>query len=317
MIEVGDQGPGLPDDLAKYLVGHSDEAPGAGRGLGLWIVRRLVADEDGEIRVVQESGLSTLIRVTWPFRENLSRSKAQRALSAWRRSMPNEPGCVAVVDDDPIMGESLQRALELEGWRAVWWHTGKKAVDGMFELCPDLVLCDIRLPDMGGEEVFRATNARSLAPPFIFMTAFGQIDQAVALVRAGAQDYLTKPFELASLFQKVREILSLRVRDGGQGVLGVSQSMRGIEALLRRLAPRSLPILFTGETGTGKEVCARFLHGVSPAATEPFMAVNCAAIPSELLESEAVRTRAGRLLWSPSASFGICRARARRHPVSR
>jgi signal transduction histidine kinase len=72
-IEVGDQGPGLPDDLAKYLVGHSDEGPGTGRGLGLWIVRRLVADEDGEIRVIHENGLSTLIRVTWPFRENLSR----------------------------------------------------------------------------------------------------------------------------------------------------------------------------------------------------------------------------------------------------
>jgi DNA-binding response OmpR family regulator len=74
--------------------------------------------------------------------------------------MPNEPGCVAVVDDDPIMGESLQRALELEGWRAVWWQTGRNAVDGMPELSPDVVLCDIRLPDMNGEEVFRATNAR-------------------------------------------------------------------------------------------------------------------------------------------------------------
>jgi two-component system response regulator HydG len=96
--------------------------------------------------------------------------------------MPDELGCIAVVDDDPIMGESLQRALQLEGWRAVWWDTGKTAVDGMSELCPDLVLCDIRLPDMDGEEVFRATNARTLAPPFIFMTAFGQIDQAVALI---------------------------------------------------------------------------------------------------------------------------------------
>jgi len=200
--------------------------------------------------------------------------------------MPTEPGCVAVVDDDPIMGESLQRALELEGWRAVWWHTGKTALDGMSEHCPDLVLCDIRLPDMDGEEVFRATNARALAPPFIFMTAFGQIDQAVALIRAGAQDYLTKPFELASLFQKVRESMSLRVGDAAQGVLGVSPSMRGIEALLRRLASRSLPILFTGETGTGKEVCARFLHSVSSAASESFMAVNCAAIPPDLLESE-------------------------------
>ena len=78
MIEVGDEGPGLPDDLAKYLVGHSDEAPGAGRGLGLWIVRRLVADDDGEIRVIQEGGLSTLIRVTWPFCENLSRFESAK-----------------------------------------------------------------------------------------------------------------------------------------------------------------------------------------------------------------------------------------------
>ena len=200
--------------------------------------------------------------------------------------MLTELGCVAIVDDDPIMGESLQRALELEGWRAVWWHTGQNAVDCMFEVCPDVVLCDIRLPDISGEEVFRAASARSLAPPFIFMTAFGQIDQAVALVRAGAQDYLTKPFEVASLFQKMREVLSLRVRDGGNGALGISKSMRGIEALLRRLATRSLPILFTGETGTGKEVCARFLHQVSPTAAQPFMAVNCAAIPSDLLESE-------------------------------
>ncbi len=200
--------------------------------------------------------------------------------------MPDEMGCIAVVDDDPIMGESLQRALELEGWRAVWWRTGKQAVDGMCALCPDLVLCDIRLPDMSGEEVFRTANARALAAPFIFMTAYGQIDQAVALVRAGAHDYLTKPFELASLFPKAREICSLRARNDALGALGVSAPMRRIEALLRRLAPRSLPILFTGETGAGKEVCARFLHQVSPAAGEPFMAVNCAAIPAELLESE-------------------------------
>ena len=139
---------------------------------------------------------------------------------------------------------------------------------------------------MSGEEVFRTANSRSVAPPFVFMTAFGQIDQAVALVRAGAYDYLTKPFEIATLFHKAREIVSLRVRDGEQGALGVSPAMRQIEALLRRLAPRSLPILLTGETGSGKEVCARFLHQVSPAAAEPFMAVNCAAIPAELLESE-------------------------------
>src|SRR5271169_6289762 len=180
--------------------------------------------------------------------------------------MPVDMGCIALIEDDPIMGESLQRALELEGWRTSWWQTGKDAIEGLQSSDPDLVLCDIRLPDMTGEEIFRAANVRSLAAPFIFMTAYGQIDQAVALVRAGAHDYLTKPFELASLFPKAREILSLRVRDGAQGVLGVSPPMRRVEALLRRLAPRSLSILLAGETGAGKEVCARFLHQVSPAA---------------------------------------------------
>jgi two-component system response regulator HydG len=200
--------------------------------------------------------------------------------------MPVEEGSIALVEDDPIMGESLQRALELEGWSTSWWQTGKDAIQGMQSSDPDLVLCDIRLPDMGGEEIFRAANACAMAPPFIFMTAYGQIDQAVSLVRAGAYDYLTKPFELPPLFQKAREIISARLHPRSQGILGISRQMRRIEALLRRIAARSLPVLVTGETGSGKEVCARFLHQVSPAAKEPFMAVNCAAIPAELLESE-------------------------------
>jgi two-component system, NtrC family, response regulator HydG len=200
--------------------------------------------------------------------------------------MPDELGWIAVVEDDPIMGESLQRALELEGWRTSWWRTGKEAVRQVQACSPDLVLCDIRLGDMSGEEVFRTANSHSLAPPFIFMTAFGQIDQAVSLVRAGGYDYLTKPFDIESLLQKARDIVSLRPRDTAEGILGISPQMQQIEALLRRIATRSLPVLFTGETGSGKEVCARYLHQVSPAAREPFMAVNCAAIPSDLLESE-------------------------------
>ena len=200
--------------------------------------------------------------------------------------MPDDRGWIAVVEDDPIMGESLQRGLELEGWRATWWRTGSDALRFVRECSPDLVLCDIRLGDMNGEEVFRVANSRSAAPPFIFMTAYGQIDQAVSLMRAGAHDYLTKPFELESLLQKAGAIIAHRPRAGGEGALGVSEKMRRIEALLRRMATRSMPILITGETGSGKEVCARFLHGISAAAKGPFMAVNCAAIPAELLESE-------------------------------
>ena len=105
--------------------------------------------------------------------------------------------------------------------------------------------------------------------------------------------------------------MTLRVGDPAQGALGVSPSMRGIEALLQRLASRSLPILFTGETGTGKEVCARFLHGVSPAATEPFMAVNCAAIPSDLLESEVFGHERGAFSGAHQRHLGYAE-RARR-----
>src|SRR5579862_2020690 len=122
-------------------------------------------------------------------------------------SMPDDLGTIAIVEDDPIMGESLQRALELEGWRTSWWQTGQEAIDRVQAGALDLVLCDIRLTDMSGEAVFRAANARSSAPPFIFMTAYGQIDQAVALVRAGAVDYLTKPFDLRCLLQKARDIV--------------------------------------------------------------------------------------------------------------
>jgi DNA-binding NtrC family response regulator len=202
------------------------------------------------------------------------------------RYMSFDVASIAIVEDDPIMGESLQRAFELEGWRTSWWQSGKEAIERVQAVAPDLVLCDIRLTDMSGEAVFRAANAHTLAPPFIFMTAYGQIDQAVALVRAGAYDYLTKPFDLSSLLQKAREIFSLRARDTSEGVLGVSPAMRKIEAMLRRISVRSLPVLFTGETGVGKEVCARFLHEASATGGQPFMAVNCAAIPGELLESE-------------------------------
>jgi DNA-binding NtrC family response regulator len=200
--------------------------------------------------------------------------------------MSDDRGWIAVVEDDPIMGESLQRALELEGWRTTWSRTGKDAARLFQEESPDLVLCDIRLGDMNGDEVFRVASSSSPPPPFIFMTGYGQIDHAVSMMRAGAYDYLTKPFDLESLLVKARELISLRPRDMSQGSLGISPQMQKIETLLRRMATRSLPILITGETGSGKEVCARFLHGVSPVSKSPFMAVNCAAIPSELLESE-------------------------------
>lgn len=192
---------------------------------------------------------------------------------------------IGVVEDDPIMGESLSQCLELEGCRVEWWQTGRQALKALECERPDLVICDIRLPDMSGEEVFRTVAADPAAPPFLFMTAYGQIDQAVALIRAGAGDYVTKPIEFPDLISRARTLVERRLGPAS-GALGVSEAMRDLETLLIRTARRSTHVLLTGETGAGKEVCARYLHAASSAASEPFMAVNCASIPENLLESE-------------------------------
>ncbi|MGM0562548.1 MAG: sigma-54-dependent transcriptional regulator, partial [Pseudomonadota bacterium] len=191
---------------------------------------------------------------------------------------------IAVVEDDPIMGESLLQRLSLEGGEVTWWRDGNQALEGFRQTRPEVVVCDIRLPDLSGEELFRRT-AEHASLPFLFITAYGDIDQAVRLMRAGAGDYLTKPFEMEALLVRLDDLLRPAEPARG-GSLGASPQMCEIENLLRRLADRPSPVLLTGETGVGKEICARFLHQASRNAGEPFIAVNCAAIPSELLESE-------------------------------
>ncbi|BBF92338.1 sigma-54-dependent transcriptional regulator [Blastochloris tepida] len=193
---------------------------------------------------------------------------------------------IAIVEDDPVMGESLNQGLELEGCRVSWWRTGAEALAGLrAAAAPDVVICDIRLPDMSGEDVFRRLAADAASPPFLFMTAYGEIDQAVALIRAGGGDYVTKPFVFNDLLARARALAGRRPPANG-GILGVSPAMRRVEAMIARVAARSSPVLLTGETGAGKEVCARLLHGLGSDATQPFIAVNCAAIPHALLESE-------------------------------
>jgi len=203
--------------------------------------------------------------------------------------MPSHsPAQIAVVEDDPIMGESLIQRLNLEGYDTVWWQTGRAALDGLRRERPDLVVCDIRLPDMDGEDVFREVLPDLSTSPVLFITAYGSIDQAVRLIRAGADDYLTKPFQMDEFLGRVDHLLQRRPNPGTEAasVLGQSEPMRRIEALLRRVADIDSTLLLTGESGVGKEVAARFVHQISKRAASPFIAVNCAAIPSDLLESE-------------------------------
>ncbi len=195
------------------------------------------------------------------------------------------PARLGLIEDDPVMGQSLQQRLELEGYRVAWWRSGAEALQALERVRPDVLVCDIRLPDMTGEEVFQALARAHRAPPTLFITAFGEIEQAVRLMRQGADDYLTKPFAIDDFLSRLLRLLEGQRREGGAS-LGSAPAMRRIERLLRRAADIDSTVLITGETGVGKEVAARFLHGLHRAARGPFMAVNCAAIPRDLLESE-------------------------------
>jgi DNA-binding NtrC family response regulator len=199
------------------------------------------------------------------------------------------PKVVLVVEDDPIIGPALVHRLRLEGYRPRLAETGAAALREARALRPDAVLSDIRLPDMSGEEVYLRLLADHGALPAFFMTAFGDVEQAVRLVRAGARDYLTKPVDVDRLVEALGDALSAP-RDraevaGGPAALGVSAAMRAVEATLRKAARVDVPVVLTGETGVGKEVAARFLHAASNRAKKPFVALNCAAVPRDLAES--------------------------------
>jgi DNA-binding NtrC family response regulator len=198
--------------------------------------------------------------------------------------LPLERGRVGVVEDDPVMGGTLVQRLQLEGHVPFWWRTGQEAIEAFHRTRPDLVVCDIRLPDMSGEEVYLRSPPPLGGTPFLFVTAFGQIEQAVRLAKAGAVDYIVKPYALSALIEQIEQLIAFQPK--AAGVLGSSQAMRRVEALLRRVADFESSVLLTGESGVGKEVAAHFVHETSTRANEPFVAVNCAAIPNELVESQ-------------------------------
>lgn len=205
-------------------------------------------------------------------------------------AMPPERARAGLVEDDPVMGGSIVQRLELEGWDVTWWQSGREAVTGLGRAAGalDLVICDIRLPDMSGEDVFEKMTRQPDTPPFLFVTGFADIDQAVRLMRCGAVDFMTKPFAMDDFLKRIES--GRRSNRSGmrlkEYVLGQSPAIQHAEDLIHRYAAHDLPVLITGETGSGKEVAARLLHQVSSRAEQPFVAVNCAAIPADLLESE-------------------------------
>jgi DNA-binding NtrC family response regulator len=197
---------------------------------------------------------------------------------------PHERGRIGVIEDDETVGKSLVQRLELEGYSPLWWQTGRGALDQLPKARPDLVICDIRLPDMNGKDLFLRALPQLGGKPFLFVTAHAQVEDAVFLMKAGAVDYIVKPYALPDLLGRIARLIKLQPRTAGD--LGTSEAMRQLELLLRRVADIDSSLLIIGESGAGKEVAAKFVHQISARSDEPFVPVNCGAIPNDLIESQ-------------------------------
>ena len=198
---------------------------------------------------------------------------------------------VCLIEDDQIMGESLIDRFQLEGIEVTWLRTLASGREALQQRRFGVVVSDIRLPDGDGGDLYLEIKASSTEPPpYLFITGHGTIDRAVALLKAGAADYVTKPFDLDRLVEKVREVIESGAEPethATTGELGVSPAMRRIEQSLPRLARHASAVLITGESGAGKEHVAQLFHQFARDDDVcPFVAVNCAALPEGLLEAE-------------------------------
>jgi two-component system response regulator HydG len=212
----------------------------------------------------------------------------------------SERGTLLVADDDPGLRESLERTLTREGFRVVLASDGRAALDRLQGGDIDLVLTDLRMPGLTGIELLRAAKAIAPDVDVILLTAFGTVEEAVRAMKDGAYDFVTKPFRREQLLKLIDKALERRdlieknralqrelddLRGRGQ-LLGVSPVWRRMMTLVEQVADSSATVLIQGESGTGKEGVARAIHDRSSRRSRPFVAVNCAALPETLLESE-------------------------------
>jgi two-component system nitrogen regulation response regulator NtrX len=202
-----------------------------------------------------------------------------------------------VVDDEVSIRQSLTGALKDEGYRVALAASGKECLDAIRSDRPDVVLLDIWMPEMDGIEALRQIKSEWSDQTVIMMSGHGNIETAVRATKLGAFDFIEKPLSLERLLvllQNVsgvqdlaRENQALRKQvQKNRMLVGESSAMKQIQELIRRVAPTTGSVLITGENGTGKELVAQSVHALSSRFNKPFVEVNCAAIPEELIESE-------------------------------
>ena len=210
-------------------------------------------------------------------------------------SEPLERRQVLIADDEANLRRVLAAQLERDGYDVVAVPDGAAAIAALGEHHIDVVITDLRMPKVDGIEVLRHVTRHHPEIPVIMITAHGTVDTAVEALKVGAYDFVTKPFEKSELRNVVskaartRELSEGDVGGGGGAgadIIGQSEPMRGVYDVIAKVADTPSTVLITGESGTGKELIARALHERSSRHERPFVRVNCAAIPSELIESE-------------------------------
>ncbi len=202
---------------------------------------------------------------------------------------------ILLVEDSPSLSVVYREYLREQEYQVVHVDTGEAALEAIAADLFDAILLDLQLPDMNGMDILNEVNTRALPTAVIVITAHGSVDIAVEVMQAGAFDFIEKPFTADRLFvtlenalkrQGLEEIVDLYRRDHFHEFVGASLPMQSVYQIINSAAASKATVFVTGESGTGKEVCAHAIHNESPRRDKPFVALNCAAIPRDLMESE-------------------------------
>jgi two-component system repressor protein LuxO len=202
---------------------------------------------------------------------------------------------VLLVEDSLSLATAYMGYLAKQPYRVTHVMTGREALEVIESQTPNAVLLDLELPDMNGRKILEHIREQAIPTAVIVITAHGSVDVAVEVMRAGAVDFVEKPFTADRLVvtlknalrrQNLEEFVDMHRRDHFHGFVGASLSMQTVYHIIETAAPSKATVFITGESGTGKEVCAQAIHDASPRRGKPFVALNCAAIPRDLMESE-------------------------------
>ncbi|MAT65574.1 MAG: sigma-54-dependent Fis family transcriptional regulator [Gammaproteobacteria bacterium] len=191
---------------------------------------------------------------------------------------------VLIVEDDPALRDALCDTLSVAGYRASAAGDGRAALELLARESVAMVVSDVNMPELDGHQLLARIRDSQPGLPVVLMTAYGTVQKAVEAMRAGAADYLLKPFDANALVELVRRYLP-EAAAADEGVVAQEARTRELLGLAERVANTDATVMITGESGTGKEVFARYVHERSPRRDGPFVAINCAAIPENMLEA--------------------------------